>query len=165
MAQQVNVKFVDDLDGSDAAATVSFGLDGTAYEIDLSDDNAAKLRDSLAVFVGAARSKSGGSTYLQRGHGLPPTTIVSTVITSIAGATTAGSQWNPSWLRTRARNAAGSMIRGSKRRICAWAVVVSSWSRRSETTLRWVAFSLGAVQGCITLRSRSTTSPMLCAHS
>jgi len=60
MAQQVNVKFVDDLDGSDAAATVSFGLDGKVYEIDLSDDNAAKLRDSLAVFVGAAR-RSGGS--------------------------------------------------------------------------------------------------------
>ena len=60
MAQQVNVKFVDDLDGSDAAATVSFGLDGKTYEIDLSDDNAAKLRDSLAVFVSAAR-KSGGS--------------------------------------------------------------------------------------------------------
>ena len=49
-----------DLDGSDAAGTVSFGLDGKTYEIDLSDDNAAKLRDSLAVFVGAAR-KSGGS--------------------------------------------------------------------------------------------------------
>ena len=48
MAQQVNVKFVDDLDGSDAAGTVSFGLDGKTYEIDLSDDNAAKLRDSLA---------------------------------------------------------------------------------------------------------------------
>jgi hypothetical protein len=60
MAQQVNVKFVDDLDGSDAAGTVSFGLDGKIYEIDLSDDNAAKLRDSLAAFVGAAR-KSGGS--------------------------------------------------------------------------------------------------------
>jgi hypothetical protein len=60
MAQQVNVKFVDDLDGSDAAGTVSFGLDGRTYEIDLSDDNAARLRDSLAAFVGAAR-KSGGS--------------------------------------------------------------------------------------------------------
>ena len=34
MAQQVNVKFVDDLDGSDAAGTVSFGIDGRAYEID-----------------------------------------------------------------------------------------------------------------------------------
>jgi hypothetical protein len=48
MAQQVNVKFVDDLDGSDAAGTVSFGLDDRAYEIDLSDDDAAGLRDSLA---------------------------------------------------------------------------------------------------------------------
>jgi hypothetical protein len=60
MAQQVNVKFVDDLDGSDAAGTVSFGLDGRAYEIDLSDDNAARLRDSLASFIAAAR-KSGES--------------------------------------------------------------------------------------------------------
>ncbi len=60
MAQQVNVKFVDDLDGSDAAGTVSFGLDGRVYEIDLSGDNAARLRDSLAAFVAAGR-KSGGS--------------------------------------------------------------------------------------------------------
>jgi hypothetical protein len=60
MAQKVNVKFVDDLDGSDAAGTVSFGLDGRAYEIDLSDDNATRLRDSLASFISAAR-KSGGS--------------------------------------------------------------------------------------------------------
>ena len=59
MAQQVNVKFVDDLDGSDAAGTVSFGLDGRTYEIDLSDDNAAKLRDSLASFVAAARKRGG----------------------------------------------------------------------------------------------------------
>ena len=59
MAQQVNVKFVDDLDGSDATGTVSFGLDGRTYEIDLSDDNAAKLRDSLASFVAAARKRGG----------------------------------------------------------------------------------------------------------
>ena len=60
MAQQVNVKFVDDLDGSDAAGTVSFAIDGRAYEIDLSEDNAARLRNSLASFVAAAR-KSGGT--------------------------------------------------------------------------------------------------------
>ena len=60
MAQQVNVKLVDDLDGSDAAGTVSFALDGRAYEIDLSEDNAARLRESLASFVAAGR-KSGGS--------------------------------------------------------------------------------------------------------
>ena len=60
MAQQVNVRFVDDLDGSDAAGTVSFAIDGRAYEIDLSEDNATRLRDSLASFVAAAR-KSGGA--------------------------------------------------------------------------------------------------------
>src|SRR3954447_1912759 len=61
MAQQVNVKFVDDLDGSDAAGTVSFALDGRAYEIDLSEDNAARLRDSLAAFIAAARKNGGAS--------------------------------------------------------------------------------------------------------
>ena len=55
MAQKVDVRFVDDLDGSEAAGTVSFALDGRAYEIDLSDDNASRLRDSLATFVAAAR--------------------------------------------------------------------------------------------------------------
>ena len=39
---------------------VSFAIDGRAYEIDLSEDNAARLRESLASFVAAAR-KSGGS--------------------------------------------------------------------------------------------------------
>jgi|SRR5690242_15715877 len=55
MAQKVDVKFIDDLDGSRASGTVSFALDGKAYEIDLSDDNATRLRDSLASFVAAAR--------------------------------------------------------------------------------------------------------------
>jgi hypothetical protein len=54
------VRFVDDLDGSDAMGTVSFALDGRAYEIDLSDENAARLRESMASFISAAR-KSGGS--------------------------------------------------------------------------------------------------------
>ena len=60
MAQKVDVTFIDDLDGSEAAGTVTFALDGRAYEIDLSDDNAARLRDSLATFVAAAR-RSGGT--------------------------------------------------------------------------------------------------------
>ena len=60
MAQQVDVRYVDDLDGSEASSTVSFALDGRSYEIDLSDANAAKLRDSLAAFIGAAR-RAGGS--------------------------------------------------------------------------------------------------------
>ena len=47
MAQQVNVVLVDDLDGTPAEETVTFGLDGISYEIDLTAENAARLRDSL----------------------------------------------------------------------------------------------------------------------
>ena len=59
MAQRVNVILVDDIDGSDAAETVTFGLDGVQYEIDLSTENADKFRDVLAPYVGHAR-RSGG---------------------------------------------------------------------------------------------------------
>ena len=59
MAQKVNIILIDDLDGSDAVETVSFGLDGTSYEIDLNKKNAAALRDALAAYVGNARKVSG----------------------------------------------------------------------------------------------------------
>ena len=55
MAQQVNIVLVDDIDGSPADETVSFALDGKEYEIDLSADNAQKLRDAIAPYVGHAR--------------------------------------------------------------------------------------------------------------
>jgi hypothetical protein len=59
MAQKVTVSLVDDLDGSEAEETVEFGLDGAFYEIDLSEDNAERLRDALADYVEHAR-RSGG---------------------------------------------------------------------------------------------------------
>jgi hypothetical protein len=55
MAQKHIVQLIDDLDGDEAQETVTFSLDGTRYEIDLSADNAAKLRDTLAVYVANAR--------------------------------------------------------------------------------------------------------------
>jgi Lsr2 len=55
MAQRVHIVLEDDLDGGDATATVLFGVDGINYEIDLSDKNASKLRDSLAKYIGSAR--------------------------------------------------------------------------------------------------------------
>lgn len=55
MAQKVQIMLVDDLDGGEASETVEFGLDGVSYEIDLSTDNAQRLRDSLASYVGEAR--------------------------------------------------------------------------------------------------------------
>ncbi|MGL5808565.1 MAG: histone-like nucleoid-structuring protein Lsr2 [Nocardioides sp.] len=60
MAQKVNVVLIDDIDGSIATQTVAFGLDGSSYEIDLNDANAAALRDYLAGFVGYARKAAGG---------------------------------------------------------------------------------------------------------
>ncbi len=61
MAQKVNIILVDDLDGSDAHETVSFGLDGTSYEIDLNDAHAAELREAVSGYVGHARKVSGGT--------------------------------------------------------------------------------------------------------
>jgi hypothetical protein len=61
MAQKVHIVLVDDLDGSDATETVSFGLDGTSYEIDLNEKNATALRDALSGYVGHAR-KVGSSS-------------------------------------------------------------------------------------------------------
>jgi hypothetical protein len=61
MAQKHIVQLIDDLDGSEAAETVSFAVDGNSYEIDLSADNAAKLRDALAVYVAHGRRGSSRS--------------------------------------------------------------------------------------------------------
>ena len=45
----------DDLDGTDANETVSFGLDGKAYEIDLSAKNAESMRKDLEKYTAKAR--------------------------------------------------------------------------------------------------------------
>jgi nucleoid-associated protein Lsr2 len=59
MAQKVIIQLVDDMDGtSEAAATVEFGLDGTAYEIDLNGQHCAELRSGLARYVEHARKVS-----------------------------------------------------------------------------------------------------------
>lgn len=59
MAQRVQIILEDDLDGGDASETITFGLDGVTYEIDLNEKNAGALRDALAGYVGAARRVSG----------------------------------------------------------------------------------------------------------
>jgi hypothetical protein len=69
MAQKVTVSLVDDLSGSQADETVTFGLDGKAYEIDLSSANAGRLRDALANYVGAARKA--GRTNNSNGVAVP----------------------------------------------------------------------------------------------
>ncbi|WP_410630973.1 histone-like nucleoid-structuring protein Lsr2 [Amycolatopsis sp. cmx-4-83] len=59
MAQKVFVEILDDIDGSPATHTVPFALDGITYEIDLSDDNAAALRDELARYIESGRRTGG----------------------------------------------------------------------------------------------------------
>ncbi|MGI8887765.1 MAG: histone-like nucleoid-structuring protein Lsr2 [Nocardioidaceae bacterium] len=69
MAQRVHIVLEDDIDGGKADETVKFGLDGSAYEIDLSSGNASALRDALSRYVNVARRSSGrGGRKASRGH-------------------------------------------------------------------------------------------------
>ncbi|WP_298890959.1 Lsr2 family protein [uncultured Serinicoccus sp.] len=67
MAQRVQVILVDDLSGGEANQTVEFALDGVHYEIDLSDENAAKLREDFATWIGQARRAGGRRQTRRRG--------------------------------------------------------------------------------------------------
>ena len=61
MARKVQVILSDDLDENlSADETVTFGLDGTTYEIDLSEKNAAEMRDAFSRYVQAARKVTRG---------------------------------------------------------------------------------------------------------
>ncbi len=60
MARKVITILSDDLDGSEAVGTITFALDGTEYEIDLNETNAAELRNALSRFTDVARKTSSG---------------------------------------------------------------------------------------------------------
>ncbi|MDM4721862.1 Lsr2 family protein [Micromonospora sp. WMMA1363] len=55
MARQTITQLIDDLDGGDADQSIEFSLDGRAYTIDLSDENATTLRQALSPFVAAGQ--------------------------------------------------------------------------------------------------------------
>src|SRR3954453_21674836 len=59
MAKKTVVTLFDDLTGEPAESTVRFGLDSREYELDLTDANAAKLRDAFARYIAVARKASG----------------------------------------------------------------------------------------------------------
>ncbi|MFI6446306.1 Lsr2 family protein [Kitasatospora sp. NPDC050543] len=69
MAQRVQVILEDDLDGGSADETVTFALDGVAYEIDLKSVNADKLRGLLAPYVEKGRKQSGRLSSTRRTGG------------------------------------------------------------------------------------------------
>ncbi|WP_284223990.1 histone-like nucleoid-structuring protein Lsr2 [Mycobacterium antarcticum] len=58
MAKRTVVEWVDDIDGSAAAETVTFSIDGSRYEIDLSQKNAATFRDSMSGWIEASRKSN-----------------------------------------------------------------------------------------------------------
>lgn len=74
MARKVNIELTDDLNPElSADETVEFSIDGVAYEIDLNSANSAKMRESLSVWIDAARKMSG------RNRGRRPITAGSTI--------------------------------------------------------------------------------------
>ena len=53
--QRNQLVLIDDIDGSEGAKTVTFGLDGNTYEIELSEANAAALREAIAPYLAVGR--------------------------------------------------------------------------------------------------------------
>jgi len=60
--EEVTVSLVDDFDGTEAAETVKFALDGKSYEIDLSKTNANELRRTLRPYIDRSRSARRSAT-------------------------------------------------------------------------------------------------------
>jgi hypothetical protein len=73
MASKTTVELLDDVDGKLAAETITFGIDGREFEIDLSEKNAKALRKAIEPFAGAGRRVSGPLT---RGNATPVATGV-----------------------------------------------------------------------------------------
>ncbi len=55
MATRTMVLVQDDLDGSEGAQTISFGLEGKHYDIDLKPEHEEQLRQALSPFLAKAR--------------------------------------------------------------------------------------------------------------
>ncbi|HEX4429827.1 MAG TPA: Lsr2 family protein [Frankiaceae bacterium] len=89
MVERRTVELVDDLDGGRADETVRFAIDSREYEIDLSGQNARKLREAVHPYVAAARQ-----TGTRRPHAALPGTVD-------AGAGSDDSQQIRDWARAR----------------------------------------------------------------
>ncbi len=75
MAKTTVVFMKDDLDDGEADETLTFALEGTQYEIDLSKKNADKFRKAMEPYVGSARktaAKNGRSSTRSRSNRSEP---------------------------------------------------------------------------------------------
>lgn len=59
MATVTETILIDDLDGTEGAETLVFGLDGATYEIDLSPENMTTVREALEPLVAKATRVDG----------------------------------------------------------------------------------------------------------
>jgi len=59
MAQRIVTELTDDTNGKSADETVTFGLDGREFEIDLTSKNAAALRKAIDPYVQHGRRVGG----------------------------------------------------------------------------------------------------------
>ncbi|MCZ4541351.1 Lsr2 family protein [Dietzia kunjamensis] len=65
MAQHFQMRYIDDIDGSDLgseANTLFFAFDGREYSIDLSDENADTFREVVAPYIEAGHRVTGNKT-------------------------------------------------------------------------------------------------------
>jgi len=58
VAKRYSTTWTDDLDGSAAAETVEFSIDGVTYAIDLSDANALRMRSTFEPYIRVASKAS-----------------------------------------------------------------------------------------------------------
>lgn len=74
MATITTIKMTDDLDGttSDDVATIRFALDGTTYEIDLSEGNRQALVVALKPYIDAARTPTTTTKQRKKTNGSGP---------------------------------------------------------------------------------------------
>lgn len=68
MARETIEKLVDDIDGSEATATVTFSVDDVSYVIDLNDRHQDELRAKLGPFVDAGRRVRGQGRVVATGR-------------------------------------------------------------------------------------------------
>lgn len=72
MAQVARVTLIDDTDSTEiptGGERVQFALDGVGYEIDLSDKNAATMREAIGFYIGHARRLGGRRQTTRHRHG------------------------------------------------------------------------------------------------
>jgi hypothetical protein len=69
VASRVVTLITDDLDGSEAAGTIAFSLEGASFEIDLSNAHAEELRSVLEPYMKAGRKTGGRKDGRRRSQG------------------------------------------------------------------------------------------------